>query len=348
MKKLIQGNEATFLGAVKAGASFFSGYPITPSTEILIQAAELNAKDRNFKFIQSEDELAAANAVLGAALAGAKAFTATSGPGFSLMQETIGYGHQLEVPSVFMNVQRVGPATGMPTRPAQADIMQTKYGSSGDYSPLAFYPNSVEECYRYAIVAFNAAEESRSPVVFLSDAFLSHLTEVVDLDTIEMEIVPRTMPPLGSAKRTFTGLTHNEDLSPRTADPGAFIRWHEGIKARHEEVAARYAHFEFSGNKKSDTLLIAYGITSRVIGPLKTDYAIFRPIRIFPLLSEELQRRAKDFEHVVVIEANDGQYATLVESALKREVIRIPLLGGKINLDTVKQDLRKKLGREVS
>jgi 2-oxoglutarate ferredoxin oxidoreductase subunit alpha len=95
MRKLIQGNEATFLGAVKAGASFFSGYPITPSTEILIQAAELNAKDRNFKFIQSEDELAAANAVLGAALAGAKAFTATSGPGFSLMQETIGYGHQL-------------------------------------------------------------------------------------------------------------------------------------------------------------------------------------------------------------------------------------------------------------
>ena len=129
MKKLIQGNEATFLGAVKAGASFFAGYPITPSTEILIQAAELNAKDQNFKFIQSEDELAAANAVLGAALAGAKAFTATSGPGFSLMQETIGYGHQLEVPAVFMNVQRIGPATGMPTRPSQADIMQTKYGS---------------------------------------------------------------------------------------------------------------------------------------------------------------------------------------------------------------------------
>lgn len=348
MRKLIQGNEATFLGAVKAGASFFAGYPITPSTEILIQAAELNAKDRNFKFIQSEDELAAANAVLGAALAGAKAFTATSGPGFSLMQETLGYGHQLEVPAVFMNVQRVGPATGMPTRAAQHDLLQTKYGSSGDYFPLVFYPNSVEECYRYAIVAFNAAEESRSPVIFLSDAFLSHLSEVVDLEAIEVEIVPRTMLPLGKANRTFTGLTHDEDLSPRTADPGAFIKWHEGIKARHEEVAARYAHFEFSGNKKSDTLLIAYGITSRVISPLKTDYAIFRPIRMFPFLSEELKRRAKNFEHIVVVEANDGQYAMLVESELKRDVIRIPLLGGKISLDTVKQDLRKKLGREVN
>jgi 2-oxoglutarate ferredoxin oxidoreductase subunit alpha len=348
MRKLVQGNEATFLGAVKAGASFFAGYPITPSTEILIQSAELNAKDRNFKFIQSEDELAAANAVLGAALAGAKAFTATSGPGFSLMQETLGYGHQLEVPAVFMNVQRVGPATGMPTRAAQHDLLQTKYGSSGDYFPLVFYPNSVEECYRYAIIVFNAAEESRSPVIFLSDAFLSHLSEVVDLDAIEVEIVPRTMLPLGSSNRTFTGLTHDEDLSPRTADPGAFIKWHEGIKARHEEVAARYAHFEFSGNKKSDTLLIAYGITSRVISPLKTDYAIFRPIRMFPFLSEELKKRAKGFEHIVVVEANDGQYAMLVESELKRDVIRIPLLGGKISLDTVKQDLRKKLGREVN
>jgi 2-oxoglutarate/2-oxoacid ferredoxin oxidoreductase subunit alpha len=348
MRKLVQGNEATFLGAVKAGASFFAGYPITPSTEILIQSAELNAKDRNFKFIQSEDELAAANAVLGAALAGAKAFTATSGPGFSLMQETLGYGHQLEVPAVFMNVQRVGPATGMPTRAAQHDLLQTKYGSSGDYFPLVFYPNSVEECYRYAIVAFNAAEESRSPVIFLSDAFLSHLSEVVDLDAIEVEIVPRTMLPLGKANRTFTGLTHAEDLSPRTADPGAFIKWHEGIKARHEEVAARYAHFEFTGNKKSDTLLIAYGITSRVISPLKTDYAIFRPIRMFPFLSEELKKRAKNFEHIVVVEANDGQYAMLVESELKRDVIRIPLLGGKISLDTVKQNLRKKLGREVN
>lgn len=348
MKKLLNGNEATFLGAVKAGATFFAGYPITPSTEILIQAAELNAKNPNFKFIQSEDELAAANAVLGASLAGAKAFTATSGPGFSLMQETIGYGHQLEVPAVYINVQRVGPATGMPTRPSQHDILQTKYGSSGDYYPLVFYPNSVEECYRYAIAAFNAAEESLSPVIFLGDAFLSHLYELVDLDAIEVEVVPRSIPPLGKGKRTFTGLTHDDNLSPRTADEMAFRRWHDKVKTRHENVAKDYAHFEFAGNKKSDTLLIAYGITSRVIAPLKSSFSIFRPIRIFPLLSDELRKYAKDYKNIAVIEANDGQYAGLVERELKRDIISIPLLGGKISLDEAIKGLKDKLNREVN
>jgi 2-oxoglutarate ferredoxin oxidoreductase subunit alpha len=348
MKKLINGNEATFLGAVKAGATFFAGYPITPSTEILIQAAERNSKDPKFKFIQSEDELAAANAVIGASLAGAKSFTATSGPGFSLMQETIGYGHQLEVPAVFMNVQRVGPATGMPTRPAQHDIMQVKYGSSGDYFPLAFYPNSVEECYRYAIIAFNAAEESMSPVIFLGDAFLSHLYEIVDTDSIKVNVVPRRIPPLGKGKRTFTGLTHDENLRPQTADATMFKRWHEKVKKLHEEVAARYAHYEFTGNEKSDTLMIAYGVTSRVIAPLKSEFAIFRPIRILPILGDELRRHANDYKNIVVAEANDGQYADLVERELKRAVTRIPLLGGKISLDLVKQGLKEKLNREVS
>jgi len=348
MKKLINGNEATFLGAVKAGATFFAGYPITPSTEILIQAAERNSKDPSFRFIQSEDEMAAANAVIGASLAGAKAFTATSGPGFSLMQETIGYGHQLEVPAVFMNVQRVGPATGMPTRPSQHDIMQVKYGSSGDYYPLAFYPNSVEECFRYTIISFNAAEESMSPVVFLGDAFLSHLYELVDTDSIEVEVVPRRIPPLGSGKRTFTGLTHDENLSPQTADPAMFQRWHEKIKKLHEEVAARYAHYEFTGNESSDTLMIAYGITSRVIAPLKSEFAIFRPIRIFPILGDELRRYANGYKNIVVVEANDGQYADMVVCELKRDVIRIPLLGGKISLDLVKQGLKEKLNREVN
>ena len=192
MKHLVQGNEAFFLGALKAGANFFAGYPISPSTDVLVMAAKQAVKDPNFRFIQSEDELAAANAIIGASLAGAKSFTATAGPGFTLMQEAIGYAHEVEVPTVFLNIQRVGPATGMPTMPAQQDIVQTNYGSSGDYYPLAFYPNSVVECYRYAINAFNAAEESLSPVILLSDAFVGHLNEVVDLDDIDVEVVPRT------------------------------------------------------------------------------------------------------------------------------------------------------------
>ncbi len=348
MKRLVQGSEAVFLGALKAGASFFAGYPISPSSEVLVLAAEHAARDPDFKFIQSEDELAAANAIIGASLAGAKSFTATSGPGFTLMQEAIGYGHEVEVPTVFVNIQRVGPATGMPTMPAQQDIVQTHYGSSGDYYPLAFYPNSVEECYRYAVAAFNAAEESLSPVVLLSDGFVGHLNEVVDLDSIEVEVVPRTRPPLGTGKRFFTGLAHDEEGNPRTADALVYKEWLSKVKARHEKVAARYNSFEFKGNNSSDTLLISCGIVSRVIAPLASQFAMFRPIRIFPMLGDELREHAQGYDKIVVIEANDGQYACLVERELKRDVIKVPLLGGRINLDLARKGLSEKLGREVS
>jgi 2-oxoglutarate ferredoxin oxidoreductase subunit alpha len=348
MKRLVQGNEAIFLGALKAGASFFAGYPISPSSEILVLAAEHAARDPGFKFIQSEDELAAANAIIGASLAGAKSFTATSGPGFTLMQEAIGYAHEVEVPTVFVDLQRVGPATGMPTMPAQQDIVQTNYGSSGDYYPLAFYPNSVEECYRYAVAAFNAAEESLSPVILLGDAFVGHLNEVVNLDAIEVEVVPRSRPPLGTGKRFFTGLAHDEEGKPSTADAVVYKDWLAKVKARHERVAARYSDFEFKGNTSSDTLLISCGIVSRVMAPLASQFAMFRPIRIFPMLGDELREHAAGRRRIVVIEANDGQYACLVERELKREVIRVPLLGGRINLDLAKKGLSEKLGSEVA
>jgi len=347
MKRLVQGNEAVFLGAVNAGADFFAGYPISPSSEILILAAEHAAREPGFKFIQSEDELAAANAIIGASLAGAKSFTATAGPGFSLMQEAIGYAHEVEVPTVFVNVQRVGPATGMPTMPAQQDILQTSYGSSGDYYPLVFYPNSVEECYRYAITAFNAAEESLSPVILLSDAFIGHLNEVVDLNAIEVEVVPRSRPPLGMGKRFFTGLAHDEEGHPRTADAVVYKNWLSKVKARHQAVAALYRDFEFTGNTSSDTLLISFGIVSRVIAALGSQFALFRPIRIFPMLGDELRQHAQGYRNIVVIEANDGQYACLVERELKREVIKVPLLGGRISLDLAKKGLMEKPGREV-
>jgi len=347
MKRLVQGNEAIFLGALKAGANFFAGYPISPSSEILVLAAERAARDPGFKFIQSEDEISAANAIIGASLAGAKSFTATSGPGFTLMQEAIGYAHQVEVPTVLVNVQRVGPATGMPTMPAQQDILQTNYGSSGDYYPVVFYPNSVEECCQYAITAFSAAEESLSPVILLSDAFVGHLNEVVDLDAIEAEVVPRSRLPLGTGKRFFTGLAHDEEGNPRTADATVYAKWLSKVKGRHEKIAVRYSDFKFKGNTSSDMLLISYGIVSRVIAPLGSQFALFRPVRIFPMLGDELRQHAQSYEKIVVIEANDGQYACLVERELRREVIRVPLLGGRINLDLVKKGLSEKLGREV-
>lgn len=348
MKTLVQGNEAIFHGAIRAGAGFFAGYPISPSSEILVLAAEYAAQHPEFKFIQSEDELSAANAIMGASLAGAKSFTATSGPGFTLMQEAIGYGQQVEIPVVLANVQRVGPATGMPTMPAQQDILQTNYGSAGDYYPLAFYPNSVEECYRYTIAAFNAAEESLSPVILLSDGFTGHLNEVADLDAIEVDIKPRQRPPLGTGKRFFTGLTHDENGYPRTANADVYKEWLSGIKERHSRVAAGYNFFEYKENKSSDTLIIAYGIVSRVVAPLVSQFAIFRPIRMFPVLGDELRKHSEKYSNIVVIESNDGQYSCLVERELKREAIHVSLLGGRINLELAKKGLSEKLGREIS
>jgi 2-oxoglutarate/2-oxoacid ferredoxin oxidoreductase subunit alpha len=252
-RKLTQGNEAVFRGAIAAGASYYAGYPISPSTEILNIASGWAAEHPEFRFLQAEDEIASANAVIGAALAGAKAFTATSGPGFSLMQEAIGYAQKVGVPSVFVNVQRVGPATGMPTMPGQGDIMQVRYGSTGDYTPIAFYPNGVAEAFMISVEAFNAAEESLSPVVLLSDTFVAHLNEVVDLDALagELSVVPRSMAPLGQHEpgkpRFFAGVLMYESGpnagEPATADADEYLRQYYGAKHRHLEVAQRYARY---------------------------------------------------------------------------------------------------------
>jgi 2-oxoglutarate ferredoxin oxidoreductase subunit alpha len=145
MKKLLSGNDAIFQGAIRAGATYFAGYPITPSSEILQQAAALAEEDPGFRFLQAEDEIAAAIGTISASLAGAKSFTATSGPGFSLMQEALGWGHAVEAPCVFINSMRVGPSTGMPTQAAQSDLLQIKGGSAGDYYPIAWRWNLEED-----------------------------------------------------------------------------------------------------------------------------------------------------------------------------------------------------------
>jgi 2-oxoglutarate/2-oxoacid ferredoxin oxidoreductase subunit alpha len=172
--QLLSGNEAVAYGALAAGVGFYAGYPITPSTEIAeIMASEL--PKIGGKFIQMEDEIASLGAVIGASLAGAKAFTATSGPGFSLMQEHIGFAAMAEVPCVVVDVMRGGPSTGLPTKTSQADIMQAKYGSHGDYPSIAVMPNSVLECYTLTVKAFNFAEKYRLPVIILSDEIVGHM-----------------------------------------------------------------------------------------------------------------------------------------------------------------------------
>ena len=339
-KRLLQGNEAVLLGAVKAGATYFAGYPISPSSEVLMAASVYAANHPELRFLQAEDEIASANAIIGASLAGAKSFTATSGPGYSLMQEAIGYAHKLGVPTVFVDVQRVGPATGMPTMPGQGDILQTRYGSSGDYTSIVFYPSTVAECYEYTIHAFNCAEESRSPVILLSDAFLGHLNEVVDLDAIDVPVVPRTLEPLASGHtRLFSGVATYPDGEPATADGDEFIRQYEEARALRLEVADRYAFYEYGWNKDADTLVIAFGITRRIAQPLAPHFALFRPIRIWPVLQDQLREIAPRYKRLVVIEGSDGQYASVVERVLYRDVHRVPLLGGRMSLEAVREGL---------
>ncbi len=351
-RKLTQGNEAVFRGALAAGASYYAGYPISPSTEILNVASGWAAEHPDFHFLQAEDEIASANAIIGASLAGAKSFTATSGPGFSLMQEAVGYAQKVGVPCVFVNVQRVGPATGMPTMPGQGDIMQVKWGSTGDYTPLAFYPNGVVETFRVTVDAFNAAEESRSPVVVLSDTFVAHLNEVVDLDEVaaSVRVVERELAPLGrftDRPRFFAGVLMYEhgpnEGEPATADADEYVRQFYAAKHRHLEVAARYAQYEHGWNVDAEVLVICYGIVSRVAAPLRDEFALFRPIRIHPMLSDELVAIADRYREVIVVEANDGQYADLVELAIHRPVKRVPLLGGRISLEAVREGIDRVL-----
>jgi 2-oxoglutarate ferredoxin oxidoreductase subunit alpha len=346
MRRLVSGNEGIFQGAIRAGASYFAGYPISPTSEILQQAALYSEESSEFRFLQAEDEIAAAIATISASLAGAKAFTATSGPGFTLMQEALGWGHVVEAPCVFINSMRVGPSTGMPTQPAQSDLLQIKAGSAGDYYPIAFYPNSVEECFRLAATAFNAAEESLSPVILLADAFLSHLYEMVDLENIEVNVVARSKQPLGSGQRLFTGTVHDKMGNLKTNDPGIYQEWLWELKDRHDRAAEKYPLFEYLPCKNSQTLLIAFGITSRVISSLKDRFSIFRPIRIYPVLEKELKEITQSYRHIIVVEGSDGQYASWVKCAICRKVMNVPCLGGGFKLKSIQNQIEECLKRE--
>jgi 2-oxoglutarate ferredoxin oxidoreductase subunit alpha len=330
---LLQGNQAIALAAVKAGLHFFAGYPITPASEIL---HELVTK-KTVKVLQMEDEIASINTIIGASLAGAKAMTATSGPGFSLMQESIGHAHMMEVPLVIVNVQRVGPSTGMPTLPAQGDILQCKYGSHGDYFPIVFYPNSVAELYEFTFNAFNAAEESLSPVILLSDGYVGHLYETIE--EADYPVSKRTLAPLGTSNRHFTGLTH-EDSMPATSDLEVHKKLIKHLEAKQKKVSRKYNDYEYIENKSSNILLITYGALSRAAYGLKEDFAIFRPVRIFPMV-EKIKDIAKKYKEIVVMEMNTGQYANEVERLLHREVKLISIMGGEIDLNEIWTKLRR-------
>ncbi len=282
--RLLQGNEAMALGALAAGCNFFAGYPITPASEITeLMSRELPA--RGLPFIQMEDEIASLGACIGASLAGAKAMTATSGPGFSLMQENLGYATIAEVPLVLVNVMRAGPSTGMPTNVAQGDVQQARWGTHGDHPAIVLCPASVGECFELAVTAFNHAERFRTPVILLSDEIVAHMREKVVLpEPGEVEVIDRRQPTV--PPDWYIPYKTDGSLIPRLADLGRGYRYHtsglvhdeRGFPTRRvDEVAPFYArlfgkvsrHFadlelvKTMALEDAEAVIIAYGCTAR-------------------------------------------------------------------------------------
>jgi 2-oxoglutarate ferredoxin oxidoreductase subunit alpha len=274
--KLIQGNEACALGAIKAGCRFYAGYPITPATEIMEWMARL-LPPRDGVFIQMEDEIAALAAVIGASWAGAKAMTATSGPGFSLMQEHIGYAAMTETPCVIVDAQRGGPSTGLPTLPSQGDVMQARWGSHGDRPAIVLTAASVPDVYEVTVAAFNLSETYRIPVILLLDASLAHMRENVELP--EVTVVDRRRPAsldgfqpfagsefLGfgeGAPLVVTGLAHADSGRPRASDGPNLDRMLRRSIARIDAGEADVIRSRRHQLDDADIAILAYGITAR-------------------------------------------------------------------------------------
>jgi len=342
---IMQGNEAVAYGALDAGVNFFAGYPITPSTEIAeILAAEL--PKRGGVFVQMEDEIASICAITGASLAGAKSLTATSGPGFSLMQEGIGFAKITETPCVVVNVQRMGPSTGMPTSPAQGDIMQARWGSHGDSPAIVLYPDSVKESYELTIRAINLAEKYRTCVILLLDEVLGHMRESVRLpDMANVRIINRIKPtvphhwykhydenqkylsPLASYGEGYrfhvTGLTHDAHGFPTNKSNEAaemMDRLRRKIKYNIRDLVQIESH-EMEGAKIA---IFTAGITARAA---KAAIAIarhegipvglLRPLTIWPFPDDAVRKMLRDVDYVIVPELNQGQLLNEIQRLTK-------------------------------
>ena len=341
--RLIQGNEAIAEGALAAGCNFYVGYPITPSSEIMeLMSREL--PPRGDIFIQMEDEIASLGACIGASLAGRKAMTATSGPGFSLMQENLGYACMAEVPVVVVNVMRAGPSTGMPTTAAQGDIQQARWGTHGDHPAIVLCPATVDECFEVTVEAFNHAERFRTPVIVLADEMVSHTREKVVLPGAEeIEVLNRrrpTVPP-----DWYIPYKTDGSLIPRLADFGEGYRYHvtglthdeRGFPTRRpDEVDPFYSRlfgkisrqFTYLENVKSfqlddaELLIIAYGCTARSaraavrIGRGRgMKIGLLQIISLWPFPRRSVSEVLAGKIAAVVPELNLGQ--------LRREVLRV-------------------------
>jgi 2-oxoglutarate ferredoxin oxidoreductase subunit alpha len=350
--KLLQGNEACALGALKAGVKFCAGYPITPSTEIPELLAQELPKVGG-RFIQMEDEISSIGAIIGASVMGDKVITATSGPGFDLMQENLGFAALAQIPLVIVDVQRSGPATGGATLPSQGDLMQSKYGTSGDSPRIVLYPNSVSEIYKTTIQAFNLAEKYMTPVILLTDEVIGHMRENVNLSEIDIEIINRRttdippeeyhpyqvddsgvpiLMPFGSGYRyVIQGMHHTIDGMPNLS-PANVERTIFNINNKIEKNKEAIWQWEEIYTDDADIIIVAVGCVSRsaeeAVQVLRANghkVGLFRPITIWPFPEQPLQKALANAKTVIVPEMNIGQLIHKVKEAKTDNITAIQL-----------------------
>ena len=360
-EQFAQGDVACAYGAILGGCDFFAGYPITPATEVAESMAAMLPR-LGCAVMQMEDEIASLSAVIGAAWAGARALTATSGPGFSLMQEGIGYACMTETPCVIIDVQRSGPSTGQPTEPAQGDMLQARWGTHGDHEVIALAPASVQECLDLTRLAFNLAEEYRNPVLVMTDGEVGHMREKIVLpgeDEVELTTRPEPtsepaayvpfragqgsvpeMARFGSGFHTYvTGLTHNERGLPATDNADEHSRLVNRLVAKirdHEELLTRVEVDEQEGARLG---IVSYGISARsAAGAVRLARAEgikvrhLRLVSVFPFPEAAVRRFAEGLERVVVPELNLGQICHVVRESLDggARVERVSRIGGEM------------------
>ena len=343
-KVFIQGNEACAKGALKAGCRFFAGYPITPSTEVA-ETLSRELPKVGGSFVQMEDEIASAGAIIGGSWGGTKSMTATSGPGLSLMQENIGYAFITETPIVIVDVQRGSPSTGQPTMASQSDMMQARWGSHGDYEPIALSPSSVQEFFDFTIKAFNLAEKFRTPVFVMADEIIGHMREKITIGD-DIEIVARQMPenkddlpfknvengtnPMPSFGQGFnihvTGLTHDERGYPDTNDPETHDALVQRLCDKVLNNRDKICSVQSKNCEDADIVVIAYGAPVRSVseavekasaegknvGYIKLDTP-------WPFPEKQVKELTKNASDVLVVELNLGQMFYEVDRVLRRD-----------------------------
>lgn len=347
---LLQGNQAVVEGAIAAGVKFYGGYPITPSTEIAEQLA-LRLPQVGGKFMQTEDEIAGLGTVIGASMAGKKAMTATSGPGFSLKQEMLGLACIAEIPCVIVNVQRVGPATGQPTSPAQGEVMQARWGTHGDHWLITVSPSSVPECFDLTLRAVALSEKYRCPVILLMDEVIGHMREKIELPDNYDEIpqaerkqptcasedylaygcedgskVP-AMAPFGSGYRWHvTGLVHDETGFPKGTG-AATKESQDRLRTKITDNLDDIVQVENYKMEDAEFAVIAFGGAARTayeaIDMARAEglkVGFMRPITIWPFAEKQIKEVAGKVKGILVHELNCGQYVLEVERAVAGKV----------------------------